>query len=184
MWCSEGAQFNANKLQGGGGSGLGLYITKGFVNLNAGGRIWAESEGEGHGTTFIVELEVMSVGAAIPSMIASASAAPVDYPHHDGGEEGKAQQALVAASHSQRAARILSRRGSPRGSPRGSQVKCLLPDVDGSGPGSGSGKGFRPLVLVVDDSPVNRRVQCRVLEQAGFDTAQVRDPIYHLLPSE
>jgi hypothetical protein len=39
-------------------------------------------------------------------------------------------------------------------------------------------------VLVVDDSPVNRRVQCRVLEQAGFDTAQVRDPIYHLLPSE
>ena len=28
LLCTEGMQFNANELQGGGGSGLGLFITK------------------------------------------------------------------------------------------------------------------------------------------------------------
>jgi signal transduction histidine kinase len=51
----EGVQINPNKLQKGGGSGFGLYITKGIVELH-GGSIWAESEGEGHGATFVVQL--------------------------------------------------------------------------------------------------------------------------------
>jgi len=51
----EGVQINPNKLQKGGGSGFGLFITKGIVKLH-GGSIWAESEGEGHGTTFAVQL--------------------------------------------------------------------------------------------------------------------------------
>lgn len=54
----EGVQFNANKLQSGGGSGLGLWITKGIVNLHK-GTIVATSEGLGHGATFTVELPVV-----------------------------------------------------------------------------------------------------------------------------
>mmetsp|Transcript_10355 Transcript_10355/g.14257 ORF Transcript_10355/g.14257 Transcript_10355/m.14257 type:complete len:826 (+) Transcript_10355:1774-4251(+) len=54
----EGVQFNANKLQGGGGSGLGLWIAKGIVNLH-GGIISATSEGQGTGATFTVELPVV-----------------------------------------------------------------------------------------------------------------------------
>ena len=57
----EGVQINPNKLQKGGGSGFGLFITKGIVKLH-GGSIWVESEGEGHGTTFFVQLP-LSKGA-------------------------------------------------------------------------------------------------------------------------
>jgi signal transduction histidine kinase/ActR/RegA family two-component response regulator len=54
---SEGIQFNANKLQHGGGSGLGLSIAKGFVEQMS-GKIWATSDGPGCGTCFTVELPV------------------------------------------------------------------------------------------------------------------------------
>lgn len=37
------------------GTGLGLYIAKEIINAHY-GKIWAESEGEGKGSTFYVEL--------------------------------------------------------------------------------------------------------------------------------
>ena len=51
----EGVQFDANLLQQGGGSGLGLFISKNIV-LQHGGIIKAHSDGPGLGTTFTVEL--------------------------------------------------------------------------------------------------------------------------------
>jgi len=44
------------------GSGLGLALTKKLVELH-GGRIWAQSEGEGHGSTFTVLLPFGGLGA-------------------------------------------------------------------------------------------------------------------------
>ncbi len=41
------------------GTGLGLFVAKEFVTAH-GGRVWAQSEGEGHGSTFIVELPTAS----------------------------------------------------------------------------------------------------------------------------
>ena len=49
----EGVQFNASKLQAGGGSGLGLWISKGIVDLHY-GLLSATSQGIGFGCTFIV----------------------------------------------------------------------------------------------------------------------------------
>lgn len=56
----EGMQFQANKLQAGGGSGLGLWISKGVVNLHK-GSLTAMSEGEGKGSTFRLELPAYRV---------------------------------------------------------------------------------------------------------------------------
>ncbi|CAM9153029.1 unnamed protein product, partial [Ectocarpus fasciculatus] len=53
----EGIQFRANQLQAGGGSGLGLWISKGVVELHK-GSLSAFSEGEDKGTTFSLEIPV------------------------------------------------------------------------------------------------------------------------------
>jgi len=47
----DGTQFDANKLQAGGGSGLGLNIARGIV-LKHGGSLTCSSKGIGKGTTF------------------------------------------------------------------------------------------------------------------------------------
>ena len=63
---AEGVQFDANKLQAGGGSGLGLSISKGIVEQH-GGTIKVESEGYGMGTTFTVELPLYKFPQGVPS---------------------------------------------------------------------------------------------------------------------
>eukprot|EP01038_Epipyxis_sp_PR26KG_P008029 gene8029-10878_t len=52
-------QFDANKLQGGNGSGLGLWISKSIIQFH-GGRIGADSAGIGHGCVFYFELPIIT----------------------------------------------------------------------------------------------------------------------------
>jgi CheY-like chemotaxis protein len=52
---AEGVQFNANELQAGQGSGLGLFISKGIIEQH-GGKLVVTSEGLGKGATFTVIL--------------------------------------------------------------------------------------------------------------------------------
>ena len=67
--CKEGVQFNANELQAGQGSGLGLFISKGIVNQHA-GKLLVASEGLGKGVTFTVVLPVYNA----PQRVAGANA--------------------------------------------------------------------------------------------------------------
>ena len=47
------------------GTGLGLYIVRSVARRH-GGRAWAESEGQGHGSTFILQFPVAQEGAPFP----------------------------------------------------------------------------------------------------------------------
>jgi len=53
----SGVQFNANKNQKGGGSGLGLFIAKGIVDQHN-GTLTVSSDGMGKGTSFFCKLPV------------------------------------------------------------------------------------------------------------------------------
>jgi signal transduction histidine kinase len=55
---SEIVQFNPEKLQAGGGSGLGLWITQEILNLHD-GSISVSSEGEGKGSSFTFEMPMI-----------------------------------------------------------------------------------------------------------------------------
>lgn len=54
---NDGTQFNANALQAGGGSGLGLSIARGLV-IQHGGELSCSSDGLGKGTIFTVTLPI------------------------------------------------------------------------------------------------------------------------------
>jgi CheY-like chemotaxis protein len=55
---TEVVQFNPEKLQAGGGSGLGLWITQEILNLHD-GSISVSSEGEGKGSSFFIEIPMI-----------------------------------------------------------------------------------------------------------------------------
>ena len=56
---NEVVQFNPGELQGGGGSGLGLWIAKRIMDMHE-GVIGIESKGEGFGCTFFVEMPLFT----------------------------------------------------------------------------------------------------------------------------
>jgi CheY-like chemotaxis protein len=82
----EGVQINANEMQNGGGSGFGLYISQAIVNLHQGGRIWVDSNGEGTGSVFFIEL---TMSRSQPSFSTACSIDMLNLPVNHLGSPGK-----------------------------------------------------------------------------------------------
>jgi len=174
-------QFNANKLQSGGGSGLGLYITKGIVDQHDGGKIWCESAGEGHGCTFLVEVPTVKLDDAVVALQSEEEA------EEDHRREAAVMLNRVSVSSIRKVSSLgLGQRldGARSYSMRlnaadvGKDDMALVPAPAPAPAATATAVAeFKPLILVVDDSAMNRRMLCRMLEHAGFNTVQVRRDI-------
>ena len=88
-------QFDARANQGGGGSGLGLWLSKSLVSLN-GGTIGVWSKGLGHGSTFFVEFPLCEKPSEIAEGMSSA-----------GMKESRSLQDLSRANEESRFNRML-----------------------------------------------------------------------------
>jgi signal transduction histidine kinase/ActR/RegA family two-component response regulator len=124
----EIVQFNPEVLQAGGGSGLGLWITKGIVDLH-GGTVSAYSEGLGRGSSFAVELLMerkVSCSANTVALSTPSASFPSDSPVRESLQE------VGQKSH------ILN-------------------------------------FLIVDDSPLNRKMLLRTLRALGHICEEAED---------
>jgi signal transduction histidine kinase/ActR/RegA family two-component response regulator len=90
-------QFDSNRLQQGGGSGLGMYISRGIVELH-GGRIFVTSPGLDRGSTFSLDLPLVRVNeppAVVPSTLESSASPSLSIDIRD-REHGANQEAKLS----------------------------------------------------------------------------------------
>ena len=149
----EIVQFNPEVLQAGGGSGLGLWITKGIVDLHQ-GEISVCSEGLGYGSSFSVELPMERIlfktDTAVPNV-------PI---------ETKAVKSMIDSLC------IIADR-SPLFLPE--QVSHHY--IKNSKNDHLSEGLYKPVyqLLIVDDSPLNRKMLQRIFREAGHTCDEAAD---------
>ena len=125
----------------------GLYISKGIVVLHE-GHIWAESEGEGCGSTFFVRLPLLPAGT-VALVVPEVS---------DGGMDAL--------------------RGSEQGGPSEHEQEHAPRVGEASvGGGGGGGEMPRLHILVVDDSDMTRKLVMRKLRGLGHTCVEAEDGV-------
>ena len=165
----EGIQFNANQLQGGQGSGLGLWISKGFVDLHKGSLV-ASSEGIGRGSKFEMKLPVYlstSAEAAYWQSLDdlesnSSTVIPIIKPDDLASTSKESQAPLWVSSKVAPLDTAPAALSSPLG--KLTESRRAVSEV-----------AAKLRILVVDDSVPNRKVVCRLLINAGFECAQAEN---------
>jgi signal transduction histidine kinase len=175
----EGVQFQANKLQAGAGSGLGLFISKNIVEMH-GGKIWATSEGPGQGSTFCIELPLCKEPVEIEGWDECGSI-PQSSPRYLllGGTGSNSLKPQLPRSDADQS------NYSPLHTP-GEKPDLLDEEMGASGEAEvGEGgvmlttspalKRDCNFVLVVDDAPSNRKLLVKLLERKGFECSTAED---------
>ena len=150
--CSEGVQFNANELQAGKGSGLGLFISKGIVEQH-GGTLTVSSDGLDHGTTFTVELPLFcrqSAGAVRSGSFSISRGSDAKIIPHPVAPSNKYALHTTAA---EAAAGPVVRLDAAMQQTQGQSKR----------------------ILVVDDVLSNRKMLMRVLTSRGYVCVQAED---------
>ena len=148
--CCEGVQFNANQLQAGQGSGLGLFISKGIIEQH-GGKLTISSEGLGKGVTFTFEVPVYHEPQ--PGAFCDARS----------DTSGSTRELLAGCSASQ--AGTIATPAGPSLQPDAAH-RPSIPFLEQAAP---------TRVLVVDDSPFNRKMLCRLLASKAYLCEQAED---------
>lgn len=143
----EIVQFSPEKLQAGGGSGLGLWITSGIVELHE-GKISVFSEGEGNGSSFSVEMPMMRMPPQPPPPIPEISSTASTLAEHGQAENYFTSNEVFTVYADTLSDNSLSVR------------RPQQPVYD---------------ILVVDDSPLNRKMLLKCLQAAGHNCSSGTD---------
>jgi len=188
----EGVQFNPNLHQSGQGSGLGLWVSKGFMEEHH-GNLTATSGGMGKGSQFIMEIPVFcSIGDASVNSFCGHSL-----------ESGKSSALRYIPSESSVDAHLDP--SVPATSVRSVNdvvFNSYIPVFDKAIEGDGDDEIAKPKslsdsdasvaneitqeisavtsagagrVLVVDDAKSNRKVLCRLLKNIGYGCVEASD---------
>ena len=178
-------QFDPEKNQGGGGSGFGLFISKGIVDLHF-GQISVFSVGEGHGCSFILAMP-MALADIDPASVVTASpiVEVISRPVRPSRQSidfimfGNSQRIAPApgvlptnTGVSQRA--DMSMHGSLRKSD--SQLGNRRSSMDADG--NFFRKKYR--LLIVDDSGLSRKMLCKTMRVAGHECDEAGDGLIAL----
>ena len=178
-------QFDPEKNQGGGGSGFGLFISKGIVDLHF-GQISVFSAGEGHGCSFVLAMPMARAAIdSAPVVTASPIAEVISRPLRPSRQSidfimfGNSQRIAPApgilptntvdSPHADMSMRVsLRKSGSQLGNRRSSM------DADGNF----FRKKYR--LLIVDDSRLSRKMLCKTMRVAGHECDEAGDGLIAL----
>ena len=169
----EIVQFSPEKLQSGGGSGLGLWITAGILDLH-GGSIRVHSDGEQMGTSFTVEVPMIRYAA--DSLFCPTSAdndgvvddIPTSDPlvaDFDFILETKVSETFESVNPIKKSSRHSNNRSLDSGSE-------LIMDSEVDIPKS---RAYN--LLVVDDSRLNRKMLLKCLKADGHTCHEAEDGV-------
>jgi CheY-like chemotaxis protein len=144
----EGIQFHANLLQAGGGSGLGLWISKGIIEMH-GGSLSGHSDGAGRGSVFTFRIpaylnETHNYISSNLSMVQQYQ----QLHHRARDRDHVSSQPPGTRSRTTSTATV-------EVTDEVQHLSSLLRDLHIS------------TVLVVDDAPSSRKIVCRLLRMAG-----------------
>jgi signal transduction histidine kinase/CheY-like chemotaxis protein len=158
-------QFSPEKLQSGGGSGLGLWITAGILDLHDGG-IRVHSSGEGTGTSFTVEIPMTRHPADSVTITPHEATNPTD-------EIPDSILEISALSDRNTFEDIGAFEGYI---PTQDPVQSATPIHIGTRGGSGTLSRLQTFnLLVVDDSRLNRKMLLKCLKADGHTCWEAED---------
>ena len=164
----EIVQFSPEKLQAGGGSGLGLWITKGILDLHQ-GSISVFSLGDNKGSAFTVEIPIIRVSHVPASEMVFLTSPPGPCPSLASALDFSPETGFTSTSTN-----------TPSPTPLcPPEIDVPLPRPRGITRGISHSVSFyereEDVILVVDDSRLNRKMLMKCLKADGYACVEASD---------